>query len=136
MIMSIAGLWYWQYWTFRSCCYIVSMTTNKMEFAKFIVLWSLLTCKITLFLDAMPCSSLPKFFGNLLFTFQGICEAVLCMIIIPQCHVPEDINFCSHYCQSHVFISCLQVMVPHENQPNGLLKRFGNSDVEVFLYGL
>jgi len=84
----------------------------------------------------MPCSSLPKFFGNLLFPFQGICETVLCMFIISQCHIPEDINLCSHYFKSHVFIFCLQVMVPHENQHSGSLKKFGNSDVEVFLYGL
>jgi hypothetical protein len=135
-IMSNAGLWYWQYCTFRSRCNIVSVTFTKMEFAKFVVLWFLLTWKITICLDGMHCSSLPKFFGNLLFPYQGFCETVVCMILISQCHVSEHTNLCSNDCESHAFIFCLQVMVSHENQHIGSLKKFGNSDVEVFLYGL
>jgi len=48
----------------------------------------------------------------------------------------QKVNLCSHYCESSVFIFSLQIMVPHENQHTGSLKKFGNSDVEVFLYGL
>lgn len=78
-----------------------------------------------------------SFLGTCLFPFQGMdLWNSLCMIIILQCHVPDDINHCSHYCESHVFIFCLQLMVPHENHLSGSLKKFGNSGVEVFLYGL
>lgn len=84
----------------------------------------------------IPCSSVPKIFENLPFPFSGFCETVVCMNIISQCHIPEDINLCSHYSESHVFIFCLQLMVPHENKHNGSLKKFGNPNVEVLLYGV